>query len=86
MPSLTLWMDLKGITLSKISHTEKDNCNMISLTSMCNLKKSPKTKATELIDTENRWLWPGAEDGGGMGEMGENFKKKTIYKLVIVIL
>ena len=53
---------------------------MISLTSMCNLKKSPKTKATELIDTENRWLWPGAEDGGGMGEMGENFKKKTCKK------
>lgn len=43
-------------------------------------KKSSKTKATKLIDTEKRWWWPGAEDGGGVGEMGENLKKKKCKK------
>ena len=43
-------------------------------------KKTPKTKNTKLINTENRWRWPGAEDGGGVGEMDENLKKKKFKK------
>ena len=43
-------------------------------------KKPPKTKHTRLIDTVNRLWWPGAEDGGGVGEMGENLKKKKFKK------
>ena len=31
LPFLTAWMDLEGVMLSGISHTEKDNYCMISL-------------------------------------------------------
>ena len=31
VPFLTIWMDLEGIMLSEISHTEKDKYHVISL-------------------------------------------------------
>ena len=31
LPFVTMWMELKGITLSDISQSEKDNYHMISL-------------------------------------------------------
>ena len=31
LPFVTTWMDLEGIILHEISHTEKDKYNMISL-------------------------------------------------------
>ena len=32
LPFATIWMDLDGIMLSEISHTEKDKYHMVSLT------------------------------------------------------
>ena len=31
LPSATIWMDLEGIVLNEVSHTEKDKCMIISL-------------------------------------------------------
>ena len=38
LPSATTWIDLEGIMLSEISQTEKDKCQMISLT--CGIYKT----------------------------------------------
>ena len=38
LPSVTTWMDIKGIILSEISETEKDKLPY-DLTYVCNLKK-----------------------------------------------
>ena len=31
LPFISMWMELKGIALSEISHSEKDNYHMVSL-------------------------------------------------------
>ena len=31
LPSVTAWVDLEGIVLSEVSHTEKDTCRVTSL-------------------------------------------------------
>ena len=38
LPFTTIWMDLKGITLSEISQTEKDRQILYDFTYMLNLK------------------------------------------------
>ena len=42
LPSVTTWMDIKGIILSEISQTEKDKYHMISL--MCAIWKKGMNK------------------------------------------
>ena len=51
LPFGTTYMDLEGIMLSKISQTEKDKYNMISL--ICGILKNKKVK---LIETEYRMM------------------------------
>ena len=48
LPFLTIWMDLEGIMLSEISHTEKDKYHVISL--ICGILR----RKNELMDIENR--------------------------------
>ena len=45
LPSATIWIDLEGIMLTKISHTEKDKYHMISL--MCGTWKTKQNKTNE---------------------------------------
>ena len=62
LPFVTIWMDLEGIMLSEISHTEKDKCCMISL--ICGIFK-------KIIDTANRLVV-----ARGRGGRWEKWEKK----------
>ena len=55
---MTIWMKLKGIMLSKISHIEKDKYYMTS--HICELKRS------QVPETESRMI----SKGWGKGEIG----------------
>ena len=48
LPFVTTWVELEGITLSKISQTEKDKYHMISF--ICGIIKKQKQKTFK--DTE----------------------------------
>ena len=64
---------MESIMLNEISHTEKDKCNMISLTCMCNLKNPPKQKPPS--------SWIQRTDGGGQGQrMGAGWEKRVKIK------
>ena len=58
-----MWMELEGIMLSEISHTEKDKYCMISF--IYGIEKK-KTKKFKLLDAENRLVAArcGAERNG----------------------
>ena len=61
-----MWMELEGIMLSEISHTEKDKYCMISFICGIEKKKKPKTTKLKLRDAENRLVAAryGAERNG----------------------
>ena len=66
LPFATTWMDLEGIMLSEISHTEKDKYCMVSLT--CGIFK----KKVKLIETDSRKVvTKGWGVGGEWGEVGK---------------
>ena len=48
LPFVTIWMDLEGIILNEISHTEKDKYHVITL--LCGIEKN------ELMDIEKVWF------------------------------
>ena len=68
LPFGTTWMDREGITLSEISHMEKDKYHMISL--ICGILKQTKqnkwANKSKHIDTEN--IVVTKEQGKGWGE------------------
>ena len=45
---VTIWMDLEGIILNEINHTEKDKFHVITL--LCGIEKN------ELMDIEKVWF------------------------------
>ena len=47
MPFAAMWMDLKIVILSEVSHTEKDKYHMTSL--LCEILKKKKKGPNELI-------------------------------------
>ena len=66
-PFETMWMELEGIMLSEISHTEKDKYCMISFIYGIEKKKNKtKTRKFKLVDAENRLVAArcGAERNG----------------------
>lgn len=75
LPTVTIWMDLEGSMLSKISQTEKGQIPY-NLTSMWNLDNQP----TKLTETENRLVI--VRGGGGdqlMGSKGTNLSYKRSH-------
>ena len=60
-----MWMELEGIMLSEMSHTEKDKYCMISFLYGIK-KKTTKTRKFKLVDAENRLVASmcGAERNG----------------------
>ena len=60
-----MWMELEGIMLSEMSHTEKDKYCMISFLYGIEKKKT-KTRKFKLVDAENRLVASmcGAERNG----------------------
>ena len=59
MPFMTIWMDLEGIMLSKISQTEKDKYHMFSLT--CGIK----TKQNKQKQQQKKWTHKNREQTSG---------------------
>ena len=79
LPLATTWMNLKGITLSEKSQTEKDKYRMISLTCGIKKQKQTKNKNTKFTDTENRLVVAGGREVG-MSEMGD--RRQKVQKVI----
>ena len=61
--------DLEGITLSKISQTERKTKILYDITYMQTVKK--KKQKTELVETENRMVVARGYDQGNWGDVGQ---------------
>ena len=61
--------DLEGITLSKISQTERKTKILYDITYMQTVKK--KKQKTELVETENRKVVARGYDQGNWGDVGQ---------------
>ena len=61
----TTWMDSEGITLSKVSQTEKDKYCMILL--ICETQKNKNKKQTHRKKGSYLWLSEARGEGGGTG-------------------
>ena len=79
LPLATTWMNLKGITLSEKSQTEKDKYRMISLTCGIKKQKQTKNKNTKFTDTENRLVVARGREVG-MSEMGD--RRQKVQKVI----
>ena len=78
LPLVTMWMDLEGIMLSKISQTEKGKYPIVTCRTQ-NLKDINMQSRKRLTDTENRLM-----TARGEGDKGDRRQRCRGTETIIV--